>query len=614
MPSSWVNPFNPYFPAAHPLFANRRRELSFYRDGLAQGPDARGLGPWNVALLGSWGIGKTSLLLQFALLTDEIDPPALSVVVTVTSGMRGLDGLAGDLLARISTALASHLEWPDVLRREFGRWQPAIRLGPVEGARKLAAPAAAGGSLLFGELDRLWRQHLAGKMSGLVILLDEAQQLLALQGAGARYPLVVAGPETLFDAMRDLSEPVTRFFERMSLGSFSLEDTTQVVRGSLEVGRVPLELEDEAIHALWNVAAGHPLFTAFAMRDLVRREADAERLRVLTAADVKAAWPQIASHLAEARFAAEWARCTQPSGNSSCHWRRQARGLWGMGSNRAGRCWRVLSRKGSWSGWPPGYLRRTIRCSRPLFKAWPPHELPTPRRRKITQMTRQVSGIWRTLAAEDPGRRFFQPIDYHWRVRYSSVSAEVVQLVERRLPKPKVAGSRPVFRSKFSAAPVCGAAVLYGRDESALAGIRGAMDMSGREELGGTHHLLVVASSFFMLTGLVVLTSAFRDLRATTLPSWMPWELVLWPTLAFGAMDGSRWLKRMSHGGRWAADWLRLVFHALPALLITLAPVGFFTALVGPASSFALLDFPTAKVMAALWFAASLVGSVEVLP
>lgn len=140
------------------------------------------------------------------------------------------------------------------------------------------------------------------------------------------------------------------------------------------------------------------------------------------------------------------------------------------------------------------------------------------------------------------------------------------------------------------------------------------MDMNGREGLGVTHHLLVVAASFFMVTGLVVLTSAFRDLHATTLPSWMPWELVLWPTIACVAMDGSRWLYRLSRGGRWAADWLRLALHALPALLITLAPVGFFTALVGPASSFALLDFPTAKVMAALWFAASLVGSVEVRP
>ena len=31
--------------------------------------------------------------------------------------------------------------------------------------------------------------------------------------------------------------------------------------------------------------------------------------------------------------------------------------------------------------------------------------------------------------------------------RFSEKNAEVAQLVERRLPKPKVAGSKPVFRS-----------------------------------------------------------------------------------------------------------------------------------------------------------------------
>ena len=137
------------------------------------------------------------------------------------------------------------------------------------------------------------------------------------------------------------------------------------------------------------------------------------------------------------------------------------------------------------------------------------------------------------------------------------------------------------------------------------------MDVDGRDR---THRLLVVASSLFMLTGLVMLTWSFRDLRATPLPSWMTWELVLWPALAFVAVDGSRWMARLAAGGHWATDWLRLFFHALPAFVVTVAPVGFFTALFGPASSLALLDFPTAKVMAALWFAASLMGSIEVVP
>lgn len=193
----WVTPFNPYCPAPASLLANRRRELAFYREGLAQGLDARGPGPWKVALLGSWGIGKTSLLRKFASLTDDADPPALSVIVTVKSGMKGLDGLAADLLSRIQAALVGHLDWPEALRRDFSRWEPTLRAGPLSAVRRSQDPTVTGGSLLFREL---------------AILLDDAHQLLAhdesvlltlhavfrdLQGTGARYPLIIAGPETL---------------------------------------------------------------------------------------------------------------------------------------------------------------------------------------------------------------------------------------------------------------------------------------------------------------------------------------------------------------------------------------------------------------------------------
>ena len=46
------------------------------------------------------------------------------------------------------------------------------------------------------------------------------------------------------------------------------------------------------------------------MRDLVRRDADAVRPRMLIATGAKATRPQSGSHWTEARFAAEWAKCT----------------------------------------------------------------------------------------------------------------------------------------------------------------------------------------------------------------------------------------------------------------------------------------------------------------
>lgn len=74
-----VNPFNPYFPADAMIFANRSREQEFFIQDLRQGLHPQGPGPWNVALLGPWGIGKTSLLRRFAAITTDFQRPAIPI-------------------------------------------------------------------------------------------------------------------------------------------------------------------------------------------------------------------------------------------------------------------------------------------------------------------------------------------------------------------------------------------------------------------------------------------------------------------------------------------------------------------------------------------------------
>lgn len=124
--------------------------------------------------------------------------------------------------------------------------------------------------------------------------------------------------------------------------------------------------------------------------------------------------------------------------------------------------------------------------------------------------------------------------------------------------------------------------------------------------------LLVVVTALFMLTGLVVLTWSFHNLELTDRPEWMNWQMVLWPVLVFGLLDGIRWLHLKLRRAPLRTDWMRLVVHGIPAALVAAAPVGFFTNAFGPTAALSLLDFPTAKAMAAIWFAATLFGSWEV--
>lgn len=124
--------------------------------------------------------------------------------------------------------------------------------------------------------------------------------------------------------------------------------------------------------------------------------------------------------------------------------------------------------------------------------------------------------------------------------------------------------------------------------------------------------MTMVLSSVLMLVGLVILTWGFRDLPLDERPEWMSWQMVLWPVIALGMAEATRFAGYVRQGIKLRADRFRLAVHGIPALLVAVVPAGTFTDWLGPRSMWALLDFPTAKVMAALWLAFTLWAAWEV--
>ncbi|WP_053959703.1 hypothetical protein [Sulfobacillus thermosulfidooxidans] len=122
----------------------------------------------------------------------------------------------------------------------------------------------------------------------------------------------------------------------------------------------------------------------------------------------------------------------------------------------------------------------------------------------------------------------------------------------------------------------------------------------------------IIVSSLLMIWGLVILSWGFRDLPIDERPEWMAWQMVLWPVIVLGLAEVSRLVGYVKKGWSVRADRFKIIMHGLPALVVAVAPAGTFTNLFGPQSLWSLLDFPTAKVMAAVWLAFTLWTAWEV--
>lgn len=120
------------------------------------------------------------------------------------------------------------------------------------------------------------------------------------------------------------------------------------------------------------------------------------------------------------------------------------------------------------------------------------------------------------------------------------------------------------------------------------------------------------ASAVLMVLGLMVLTWGFRDLPIDERPEWMVLQMVIWPIAVLGMVEGWRLWRYARQGVAIRVDRLRLLVHGVPALLVVVMPAGSFTLWFGSGTVWSLLDFPTAKVMAAFWLAATLWASWEV--
>ena len=83
----FINPYNVHGPTNPEYYANREELLSTFIQNVVAVSQSGGITrPINLAVMGSWGVGKTSTLLKFRdmIKTESEDAPTFSVCVSLT--------------------------------------------------------------------------------------------------------------------------------------------------------------------------------------------------------------------------------------------------------------------------------------------------------------------------------------------------------------------------------------------------------------------------------------------------------------------------------------------------------------------------------------------------
>jgi hypothetical protein len=169
-------------------------------------------------------------------------------------------------------------------------------------------------SLLQSSLISLWNDHLKKEKIRAVLLQMDDMHYLVNSAKGAiydiravfqelpeydcNYQLIITGLIDLFAHIRDLAEPLVRFFDSIYLKPFDLESTKNDISLPLERENIPITFDEEVIYEIHQKTEGHPYFIAFIMHDLI----DAIQKGSITKEYFQELWIEIFKHIVKEKF------------------------------------------------------------------------------------------------------------------------------------------------------------------------------------------------------------------------------------------------------------------------------------------------------------------------
>lgn len=289
------------------LFVGREEQLNAYKESVPT-PRIYPLPPQpvNIAFIGPWGIGKTSILKY--LLDNESTEDFL--ITEIVSDFKSID----ELLILALKKIAFTMSRMERLKRYLSKLKEA-GISPVH----IPADIKSDRSRLADVLVDVWNvlEDAGVKHCSLAIddfhLLSSDDMLTirnifqALPDSGCNYSLVITSTPEPF--VKPLTEPVSRFFkEKKYVRPFTKEEARDAIRKPIEVVGLDLSFDSRYIDDLVDLTIGYPYFIKFITSEL------ATKYKKLTGGLIKKNRKELFGVLGEAKFRDDFSRAPGENG------------------------------------------------------------------------------------------------------------------------------------------------------------------------------------------------------------------------------------------------------------------------------------------------------------
>src|SRR5438132_2071401 len=308
----------PNFPVSPQEFVGRKAHLDEFTEALRYSALTGRMASF--AVLGDWGIGKSSLLFKLAASCADSNFRMLPVTLSLSNDISDYMKFAEALCDRLAHALLASDSLATRFRAEIENWKLSrISLGALTIDRHSQRYFLSSGSaLLRHALGEAWDRFIRPAYAGAIFFLDDLHNLATptVQDTalivrdqfqffgveGINLSVCFTAKRDYFSGIRSFAEPAVRFYNNCPLEPFNLEETAEYTRAVF--GSTGLDSQRLA-EWLYGKTLGHPYFLAFISRELwshyhARPFVDAMHL-----------WPIVFSRLEQGKFNTDLAQLSE---------------------------------------------------------------------------------------------------------------------------------------------------------------------------------------------------------------------------------------------------------------------------------------------------------------